>query len=130
MGPVADRALKSLSLLVLGPALIGLSGCSAPVERRPLADAYVGEAGASWATVLPTPEVIAMAGEGRPENSPDFARRDYALGIASADNLPPGSWPDDTRPSLDRQRRITLSTQSQTVIYFRPAGPSSGWGSR
>ncbi|MCC6677895.1 MAG: hypothetical protein IT436_12185 [Phycisphaerales bacterium] len=127
---MGDRARKSLLLLVLGPALIGLSGCNTPIERRPLADAYVGEAGGSWAAVLPTPQVIAMAGEGTPENSPDFARRDYALGIAAADNLPPGSWPDDTRPSLDRQRRITLSTQSQTVIYFRPAGPSSGWGSR
>lgn len=130
MDPVGDRALKALTVLILGPALNGLGGCSAPVERRPLADAYVGEAGGSWAAVLPTPEVVAIAGDARAEDSPQFARRDYALGIASADHLPPGSWPDDTRPSLDRQRRITLSTQSQTFIYFRPAGPSSGWGSR
>lgn len=122
MHPVADRNLSSLPLIVLG--LAALAGCATPVERRPN-PAHVGNAGSGWAAVLPTPEVAAAAFNAGPDFArQDLTRRDYALGVADTDALPPGSWPDDTRPSLERQRRITLSTQSQTFIYFRPfAGP-------
>lgn len=121
--------------LTLGPALCGAliavsTGCSTPVERRPVASAYVGDAGQSWSVVMPTPEVIELAGGDA--DAPEFARRDYALGVPDrADALPSDAWPDDTRPSLDRQRRITLSTQAQTFIYFRPhAGPGPSHGHR
>lgn len=121
MGAMKRPSGSILALAVLGPAL---AGCSTAVDRRP-SGAYVGGAGSGWAAVLPAPEIAAAAfADSAP---PEFARRDYALGVTPDDALPSGSWPDDDRPSLERQRRITLSTQSQTFIYFRPyAGPGSG----
>jgi len=116
MDAVMLTPVQLQTALVLGPALIGLAGCASPVDRRP-PGAYVGESGAGWAVVFPSTEI---AGGPAPETTPEFVRRDYALGMASAADLPPGSWPDYTLASLAHQRRLNLPRRAETIIYFRP----------
>ena len=89
-----------------------LTGCAAPVARRPAAMG-AGDQGGAWEVVLPggpSGRQLAMG--------PESTRRDEAMNYRA-----PEVTIDADRPSLDESRRLFFSRQADELIYFRPAGP-------
>ncbi len=125
--------LRSTAICVgmFSVGLIGLAGCSSPVDRR--ADAWGGEGphtaarkpiasqAGSWESVFLTPGVnarLADAGEG-----PEYARLDSTLNPRANQPLTAiDSWPEAPRADLARGRSIRVRDNQNTFIYYFPAG--------
>lgn len=96
----------------------GLSGCGTAVKERSVA-LTTSDRGESWSAVLPSP-VVSQEAMIEPGDAL-YGRRDATLAIRADDPLMgvEASWPEATRPSLDRTRRLNLWRSPESVLYFR-----------
>ncbi len=101
---------------------LGLIGCVAkPVPQRAAGVAVTAEAGSN-AVVFMSPELLAAAGSREIAQS-DW--RDASMNIREVRTAyEQAAWPDISRPSLGRSRRVIFSTQPNGVTYFRAEGVS------
>lgn len=101
-----------------------LPGC-ATAARAPLARRTEGlpshNRGQSAAAVFSGPEV-AWAMSDTPEwVRPEYARNDGALALREPRALTAiDEWPQPAPPSIERQRRTTISRSPETIIFFAP----------
>lgn len=120
------RVVVSLSLVAL------LAGCSAgirpPMARRPegLPSANRGQ---SSAMVFSGPRVAAAMAD-----VPEWVRPEYARNNGHLVFAPPRAltaideWPQPAPPSIERQRRTTLSRQAGTILFFEQPGRGREFG--
>lgn len=109
------RAASAMSALAL-------IGCAAPVPQRAAGPA-VGNQGHAWEMLLPPPRVDDGAGSSiLLAAGPEVARRDAALGVAPEAYVAAGTW-SDAQPRLDDLRRLSLSSQPDSIQYYRSRRP-------
>ncbi len=107
----------ALGSSVAGAAL--LSGCAAPLTRRPPTEPIVeGEAG-SWAMVMHTPGVASAFADVDPRRLTEFSRNDRSLSVRTFGPVTAsGQWPEPSRASLSSPRRVYLNPRADTVLFF------------
>lgn len=111
-----------LSLCGAITVTMGLIGCAAkPVPQR-AAGVFVAAGDADSALVFGTQQLHTLAGSSQIAQN-DW--RDESLNIRPVRTAyEQAAWPDITRPSLARGRRVIFSSQSNSVTYFRTEGVS------
>ncbi len=123
---IAAAALTGMGAM----ALLSASGCG--TSQRAAPRPIVG-AGASWASVMDTPELARLADQDvNQDANPITSRRDadlqpYENRLASATD----QWPRPARPSLYRDRYFRVSNpHSNGFIYYGSGGSSDYYESR
>ncbi len=118
-----------IALLLVATA--GLGGCATEVRRREKGP-IVGSGGAASELVFPGGEVAARVAladsSGASYAWPENSRRNGSLNARGDDaGYPIDSWPAPARASLDRARRISISTSrnASSFIYFQQGAPSA-----
>jgi hypothetical protein len=92
-------------------------GCAAAVPHRQ-AGVVEGNQGGSWEVVVPGPASAALLAEA--SGSPEYSRRDVALGLRTYDpSTAADPWPPRDAPRLDRARRLFIRGRSDEILYFR-----------
>lgn len=106
-----------LACILAGAAM--LTGCAAPLTRRPPTEPVVeGEAG-SWAMVFPSSRVALAMVDVDPRGLPEYSRNDRALNVRTFGPLTASTqWPDPQRPSLAFPRRVYLNPRADTILFF------------
>lgn len=110
--------------------VVGVGGCVASVQRRPV-EASMGSAGSAWEAVLPGPYVSQTLGSYDARQYPEYSRNDAALSPRPPQaRMATSQWPEDPRPSLARARRLQLPTHADQVLYFESERPGDAWHDR
>lgn len=108
-------------VLLVGAAF--LSACATQVPRREALAGYGRAAergqGASWESVMATPEVAEGLGDTDPSERAEFARADGRLSIESnGPILASGAWPQPYRADLDTPRYLYIRDRNGTFTFF------------
>ena len=117
--------------LGLALVLVGMTGC-ATVVHAPLARRSEGipsaNRGQSSAVVFSGPEVAQAMARTPDWVRPEFARNNDNLAYAQPRALTAiDQWPQAPRPTIEHQRRATLSRSAQQIIIFSDGG-RGGYG--
>lgn len=112
--------------LGLALVLVGMTGC-ATVVHAPLARRSEGipsaNRGQSSAVVFSGPEVAVAMARTPDWARPEFARNNDNLALAQPRALTAiDQWPQAPRPTIEHQRRATLSRSAQQIIIFSDGG--------
>lgn len=127
-GAVGSQRAATLAMAAIFLLLTSqLGGCATKVAARQRPP-VLGPAGNSWELVLESPSAsaISYAAADRPE----LSRRNETLNLAvNKATLANDRWPEDPRPNLRYDRRISLPRDDRSYLYFDRSYERSGYRS-
>lgn len=122
---------KLICTLGLSLILVGMTGCAtvvhAPLARRS-EGIPSGNRGQSNAVVFSGPAIASAMSQTPDWVRPEFARNNDNLALAQPRALTAiDQWPQAPRPTIEHQRRTTLSQSARQIIIF---SDGQGYGGR
>lgn len=122
-----DKLKIMIGFFAAGAIAVSLGGCSqgryssaGPWQWSPTATLQAGNAGSSSAIIVPPGRADAQFFVYANGQTPEFDRRDDSLNIRSNEPyLGSMGWPEQQRPTLDRQRTFHTSRTAERYVYPR-----------